>query len=277
MSPKVTGAMVERDEKPPNAVLRMNILTRGTPKTNPTTHPFEVGAFRYDLQVRGVLAIGFLAVSFVIAPAATICLDPGHPSEVGRGTAGRKITELKAAWLVAVELKGLLQKDGHRVVMTKTREDEFVRNRRRAEIANAAKSDLMLRLHLDAATESGFASYYPARSGTTQGFTGPPLYVREASKQMAIPFHDAAVAVLKGHLRDRGLRTEQKTAIGAKQGALTGSIFSKVPVILVEMAVLSQHKDDLFMSTAKGRSRMALALRAGVRAALAAKPRKTRQ
>jgi len=33
-----------------------------------------------------------------------IVLDPGHPSEVGRGTKGKYITEIDAAWQVSQEL-----------------------------------------------------------------------------------------------------------------------------------------------------------------------------
>ena len=37
--------------------------------------------------------------------AQTVCIDPGHPSEVGEGTRGKRITEMKAAWKVALLLK----------------------------------------------------------------------------------------------------------------------------------------------------------------------------
>ncbi len=201
-----------------------------------------------------------------------ICLDPGHPSEVGRGTTGKKISELKAAWLVAKELKTLLEKDGMKVVMTKASEGEFVRNRRRAEIANAANADLMLRFHFDAAKDRGFGTYYPDRAGTTQGVTGPSKAVRDASRAMANPFQTAAMGVLKGHLPSRGVKTEQSTAVGARQGALTGSIFSKVPVLLLEMAVLTNAKDEAFVATPRGRTLLAKACLAGVRAALKAAP-----
>lgn len=203
--------------------------------------------------------------------AQTICLDPGHPSEVGRGASGKRITEIKAVWLVSVELKKLLEKEGYKVVMTKKSEGEFVRNRQRAEIANSAKADLLLRLHCDAAPTSGFASYYPSRQGTAQGKTGPSKDVVRKSGEAAKKFHSAVVKALDGKLRDRGLKTDLHTAIGAKQGALTGSIFSEVPVILVEMAVLSHDSDDRFMASKEGRALMAKALLAGVKAAV---PRK---
>ena len=37
-----------------------------------------------------------------------------------------------------------------------------------------------------------------------------------------------------------GVKTDRQTAIGGKQGALTGSVFSEVPVVTVEMLVAVQ-------------------------------------
>lgn len=216
------------------------------------------------------LCLGFALLAAYSFPGI-ICIDPGHPSEVGRGTTGKRISELEAVWLVANELKPILEKQGHKVIMTKTTMNELVKNPRRAEIANKAKADLLLRLHCDAASESGFATFFPARQGTVGGVTGPGQSVMTSSRGYAGPFHEAAMKILKGSLNDRGVRDESKTAVGAKQGALTGSIFSKVPVLLVEMAVLNKESDDKFMASVKGRKLMAKALAAGVNAALKAR------
>jgi N-acetylmuramoyl-L-alanine amidase len=200
-----------------------------------------------------------------------VCIDPGHPSEVGPGTKGRTITEMRAAWLVALRMKELLEREGVRVVLTKSREDEMVRNRQRAEIANRAKADLMVRLHADAATGSGFAVYYPARTGTAQGRTGPSRSVLDRTAPMARRFHATLGQELKGHLRDNGLKTDRQTLIGGRQGALTGSIFSEVPVLLVEMCVLTNPKDDAFMASQAGQEVMARALTRATLQALARK------
>jgi N-acetylmuramoyl-L-alanine amidase len=201
--------------------------------------------------------------------APVICLDPGHPSEIGPGARGKKMTEMRAAWLVALGLKARLEKDGYRVVLTKSTEAEKVTNKRRAEIANAAKADLFLRLHLDAAPTGGFATYYPAKAGKVGGVTGPSASVIAASKKIGPPFHEAAMKVLSGSLRNRGLLTDGQTAIGARNGgALTGSIHSRVPVLLVEMCVITDPKDEAFIASEKGRAKMVEALRAGIRAAV---------
>lgn len=197
-----------------------------------------------------------------------VCIDPGHPSEVGRGTQGKKLTEIHAAWVEANLLKANLEKHGVRVVLTKKMEMEHVRNRRRAEIANAAHADLMVRLHCDASAGSGFTNYYPAQPGKTAGVTGPSKWVIEQSRIKATVFHNAMAETLQGKLKNNGLKGDRATHVGSVQGALTGSIFSKVPVVLCEMVVLTNPADEAFLTSIKGRQLMADALTRGVIAAL---------
>lgn len=221
--------------------------------------------------MRSFAAIGALMVCHSIF-AQTICIDPGHPSENGRGSRGKALSEIEATWKVGVRLRQILEKDGYRVVMTKSDQEEMVTNRRRAQIANDAKSDLMLRLHCDAAAGSGISAYYPKEPGTAHGRTGPSDRVRTRSGELARLFFPAVVQALDGQHASRGLMTDRQTAIGKRQGALTGSIFSSVPVILVELAVLTNPKDEAFISSPKGVEALAQAMAAGVRAAV---PRKT--
>ena len=160
----------------------------------------------------------FLPVS---APP-TICLDPGHPSEVGVGTQGKRLTELHANWTVALRLRDLLRKDGYRVVMTKESERERVTNRRRAEVANAAGAALMVRLHCDGSPRPGFAVYFPDRQGRSGGRTGPSAAVLARTAPLARRFHAALAQGLKGSLVDQGLMSDIKTAVGGRQGAVDG-------------------------------------------------------
>jgi N-acetylmuramoyl-L-alanine amidase len=197
-----------------------------------------------------------------------ICIDPGHPSEVGIGTRGKKVTEVGIAWEVSLKIKKILEEEGWTVVLTKSREREFVRNRDRAMVANRANADLMVRLHCDSTGGSGTATFYPDRQGFKQGVRGPQRYVIQRSREMATVFHRAMMQSLKGSLRDRGLSPDMKTLIGSRQGALTGSIFSRVPVLLVEMCVLTHPADEAFIATEAGQMKMANAIADGIRAAI---------
>jgi N-acetylmuramoyl-L-alanine amidase len=155
--------------------------------------------------------------------------------------------------------------------MTKRSEYEFVRNKRRAEIANNCHADLMIRLHCDANAGSGIAAYAPDRQGTSGGYKGPSATVIDESQKLARPFFDALVGRLRGKLASRGLHPDIATAVGRKQGALTGSIYSEVPVVLVEICVLTNPKDEDFVVSVDGQKQIADALADGVDAAIAAR------
>ena len=203
-------------------------------------------------------------------PGAIICLDPGHPSETSAGCKGSTgVTENHLNWVIALKLRDALTARGHQVVLTKSSEGEMVTNRRRAEIANGAGAACMLRLHCDAASASGLAVYYPDRQGTKYGVTGPGRDVIQASGAFAQGFYPAAMAVLSGQHKGRGVHGDSGTYIGSQQGALTGSIFAKIPVLTVEMCVLTNRTDEAFITGARGQELMVKALVAGVEAGLA--------
>lgn len=217
---------------------------------------------------------GFFRISAADIPRPpaeprTVCIDPGHPSEVGIGTRGKRITEVGVCWQVALKLKTLLEQQGMKVLLTKQRERETVTNRRRAEIANRARADLLLRLHCDyAPNETGTATFFPDRAGKIGKKRGPSASVIQASRACAAKFHPAMMAHLEGKLSDRGVHPDTHTAIGGKQGALTGSIYARVPVLLVEMAVLNHPQDEDFLAGEAGQKQMAEALARGITAAL---------
>ena len=200
-----------------------------------------------------------------------VCIDPGHPSEVSAGDVSLNgITEAHADWVVALKLRAALEARGITVCMTKAKQDTLVRNRDRAGIANRAGAALLVRLHCDTGRDSGFAIYYPDRMGTAEGRTGPSESVRASSAIAAIAVHAAMAGLLGGRLHDGGVLGDSKTYIGEKQGALTGSIFSEVPVITIEMVVLSHPRDAAFIRSDSGAAAMAGSIAAGVGRFLAA-------
>jgi N-acetylmuramoyl-L-alanine amidase len=200
--------------------------------------------------------------------AAVVCIDPGHPSETSAGTVSRDgtLTERHVDWVVALRLRDLLEQSGYRVVLTKSSEQEMVKNRTRAEIANDAHAVLFLRLHCDSAPTSGLAIYYPDRQGRVHGAVGPSEQVIRDSRAAAEAMHAAVIGALAGRLRDRGVHGESATLIGARQGALTGSIYARVPTVTVEMVVLDNAHDFALARTEAGQALLARALFAGVAA-----------
>lgn len=196
-----------------------------------------------------------------------VCIDPGHPSEVASGKNVQNGTsEAHVDWAVASKLRDLLEAKGYEVVLTKESEDELVRNKDRAFVANRARAALMIRLHCDASEERGYAIYYPDREGRARdGTTGPAQDVIDKSRRAAEAVHAAMADDLKDALNDNGVRTDMQTKIGREQGgALTGSIFSDVPVVTIEMVVLSNSQDAQFIKAEAGQQRMAEAIADGV-------------
>jgi N-acetylmuramoyl-L-alanine amidase len=210
-------------------------------------------------MIRGAAWILFAAAA--AAQAQTIVIDPGHPSEVGMGTRGKHLTEVAVAWQTATLLAERLRGKGYRVVLTKSWEREFVPNRRRAEIANEARADLLLRLHLDAAKGRGYAFYHPDRVGTAaDGKRGPSAKVLRESARATRLLYRHYTQALAELLPGNGVKTDRQTAVGARQGALTGSIFSQVPVCLIELAVLTNPQDEAVLRRPGGLARIADAL-----------------
>ena len=207
------------------------------------------------------------------APAAaprfkgTVVLDPGHPSEYAAGAKGPAgATEIQVNWAVAKKLQPLLEGAGYQVVLTKLVEEELVTNRQRAEIGTLHHADVIVRLHCDAGSHKGTATFYPDRTGTRWGITGPSQDVIDGSRALAEALHPALIAAMGPGWLDLGIKGDSKTAVGSQQGALTGSIFSTVPVVTVEMVVITQPDQEAFIASEDGQGRMARALFAGIEA-----------
>ncbi len=198
-----------------------------------------------------------------------VCIDPGHPSETSAGAHANGLSENRLNWQVAQDLKPLLEARRIRCVLTKSSENQRVTNRQRAEIANRSGAKLFIRLHCDVGGGTGYAWYYPDRTGRKQGVTGPPANVIRESRIAAYTLNEAMKPVLKGYLQSNPVKTDAATFVGGKQGGvLTGSIFSRVPTALIEMCFINQRRDAAFINSPQGRRLMAQALATGIAAYL---------
>jgi len=198
-------------------------------------------------------------------PRPVIVIDPGHPSENGVGAQGHGVAEVHVAWEVAMRLRAELAAVGYDARVTRAAERQTTRNAERARVANDAGAALMVRLHCDVGSGTGFTLYFPDRQGTAEGRTGPTRAVMDRSRKAALVLDSAMAAELAPrYLRDGGILGDSRTAIGARQGALTASIFSRVPVVTVEMAVLTDAADARFIASPDGQRRMAHAIAAGI-------------
>jgi N-acetylmuramoyl-L-alanine amidase len=70
---------------------------------------------------------------------------------------------------------------------------------------------------------------------------------------------------LDGALKNRYLRTDNQTKVGKSNGGvLTGSIHARVPVLLIEMGVITNRQDGAFLASAAGQKKLAFAMTEGV-------------
>lgn len=221
--------------------------------------------------MRFLLAAVVLALSSACMPGRggatrdVVVIDPGHPSETAAGNVVQNgTTEVHIAWVVALALRDELRGRGFDVLLTKRSESELVSNTERAGIGNRANAMVMVRLHCDASSDSGFAVYHPDRKGTVDGVTGPSDAVIAASRTAAVSIHASMAELLRGHLKDGGVRGDSRTLVGSRQGALTGSIHSRIPTVLVEMVTLSNPSDAQFIKRENGQRLMARAIARGV-------------
>lgn len=207
-----------------------------------------------------------------MAARRLICVDPGHPNTFNSGLAPVNGTnETRINWQVAVRLERVLKEKGFDVMMTRSAELQYVENKERALLGNRSGAALCVHLHCESTPGTGFALYYPDREGVYEynddpdnGFKGPAPQVRERSLALAQTVRKGMDGALAGILADRGLYGDSRTAVGGRQGALTFSIFSQIPTITIEMAVLTNARDARFMKSEEGQEKMAQAIAAGI-------------
>ncbi len=203
---------------------------------------------------------------------ALVCVDPGHPNTFNTATAMVNGTnENRINWQVGQRLERVLKELGYDVVMTRDAELHSVENKDRARLCNIGAA-LAVHLHCESTPGTGFALYYPDRQGVydykddpENGFRGPAAGVIAESRSLAALLGNAMEPALAGSLRRQGVYGDSRTAVGSRQGALTYSIFSRIPTVTVEMAVLTNKKDAEFIKSAAGQEKMARAIAEGIR------------
>ncbi len=208
-------------------------------------------------------------------PPRIIALDPGHGGKFA-GTENKSLglQEKDLALDVALRLRGLLEKAGYKVVMTRTTDvalgpDLTTDWTTRSLIANHAGADLFVSIH--------FNSLFPDTKTTgTEVFTFPPQFQRsdqswsegvDDTERMPSPVNrfDHWSAVLAGAMHRDVLAALQTTDRGKKLKHLAVLRGLNCPGVLVESAFLSNDAEARRVATPEFRQQIAGALAAGVR------------
>jgi len=176
-----------------------------------------------------------------------VAVDPGHGgSDPGAiGASGLREKEINLA--VALELAGLLEEAGVKVVMTRSG-DHSVRNARRVEIANEAGADVFISIHANA-----FSS--PESNGTETYYCSENDH-SSASKYLAEQVQREMVSALG--LRDRGVK--QRSFYVLKN--------TEMPAALVELGFLTNATEEKLLEKKETHVKAARALFEGLEAYL---------
>lgn len=191
-----------------------------------------------------------------------IGIDPGHQlygnssleaigpgsstkkAKVSSGTSGvsTKVPEYQLNMVMAKQVKKELKKRGYQVVMTRKSNNVDISNKERAKKINKSKADICIRLHADGSDSSsvrGASALYPSKSNP---------YVADLSKQS----YRLARSVINAYCK----ATSIKNRGCVKRDDLTGTNWSKVPVIVLEMGFMSNPIEDRNMQKKKFQKRM---------------------
>lgn len=201
----------------------------------------------------------------------TICIDAGHQRyantgleaigpgsstkkmKVTGGTQGSftKVPESVVNLATAKKLKQILISRGYKVVMVRESQDVNISNIQRAQIANKSSSDLCIRIHCDGSGVSSVHGYFI-------------LTPSHKNKYLSSSIVDQSLKLTKCLLP-----AIQKTTGANNRGIsyrddLTGTNWSKIPTVLVEMGEMSNKQEDEALVTSAYQEKMAQGMANGI-------------
>ena len=201
----------------------------------------------------------------------TICIDAGHQrygnnalEEIGPGSSIRKpkVTsgtegkythkaESEVNLETAKKLKSILISRGYKVVMVRESQDVNISNIQRAEIANKSNADLAIRIHCDGSGNSALHGYFILTPSSSNRFLSSSI-VNSSLRltKCLLPAIQKATGA-----NNRGI---------SYRDGLTGTNWSKVPTVLVEMGEMSNKQEDYALSTPAYQEKMATGMANGI-------------
>lgn len=209
------------------------------------------------------------------APALrVITIDAGHGGQdTGTQNKALKLNEKTFTLDVALRLRALLQKEGYKVVMTRT-DDRFVPLPERAEISNKAGADLFISIHFNSVegssavlgTETYAMTPQYQRSTSTSPTEKDPGAVVAYPGNRNDPWNAVLGYCIQNHLLNK-LASEDR---GLKRARFAVLRFVTAPAVLVESGYLSNPAEARKICTAAYRDDIAEGIAAGIQAYAAA-------
>lgn len=167
----------------------------------------------------------------VIEPSRSITIDPGHggadPGAVYTEEDGTLCREADINLAVSLKVRDILEKEGVRVVMTRTK-DVTVERRSRPELANSEKTALFLSIHTNSVEANEEANGFETWGSLE---TSKPL-AGVTDKSFATNVQNAVIRHTKA--RNRGIKDSV---------TLTVLKYSVMPSILVEVGFITNQNE----------------------------------
>lgn len=199
-----------------------------------------------------------------------IVLDPGHSAIVAGGyeplgpgssqvkskdTSGTqgvvtRVEEYQLNLTIAKKLKVLLERNGYKVILTRTNNKVALSCRDRAIIANKAKADAFIRIHANG------SEYSSANGAMTICTTKNSPYVKslyEKSKSLS-------TEILNAYVKATGCKKEYVW----ETDSMSGNNWSKVPTTIIEMGYMSNPTEDRKMQNASYQKKMVKGIANGI-------------
>ncbi len=181
-----------------------------------------------------------------------IVIDPGHGGEDSGAIGPTGVTEKSITLQIAKEVEKMLKEAGAKVIMTRTTDTEVSPKHRQAtdvdelqarcDVANKAKADIFVSIHMDSFTSreaSGTTGYYYVKGSA-------------ASKRLATAIQSNLVSQLR--TTSRGVRTCKFYVVR----------HTKMPATLIEVAFVSNPKEEKLLTSKKGVQKAAIGIVKGI-------------
>ena len=156
--------IVQTDYNVPDGTPRVKAVTRVYEKGG--LYPASSGRISDEVYVRSNDAMS--TENFTTHPRRNymkICIDPGHSGPCEPGACAGGVTEAAIVLQVAQMLRKILEKEGHKVLLTREDDVEDDGLEWRVELAWKFKADIFISIHCNAAKESAphgtEVFYYP--------------------------------------------------------------------------------------------------------------------
>lgn len=178
-------------------------------------------------------------------------LDAGHGGK-DQGTSLNKVLEKDLTLQLTNRVAALIRKNkpGIKVVLTRT-DDTFVSLEDRCKIANKARADLFLSIHINYAGRnlllSGTETFYASKKGA-QNMVQASHIERNAENSQLLAWLLQNSYFNSGRPADRGARASNLYVL----------MHAEMPAVLTEVGFLSNRNDAAYMCSERGQKQIAL-------------------